>query len=399
MKKSIFILAFAGFGIITTEFSVIGILPVIARNFNISIDTAGWLLSGFALTIAVTGPFMVMLTSKINRKWLMLSAMTIFVLSNIVSALAPNFTVLMFARVIPALLHPVYWSVAIATASRQVAPKNVPKAVGIIMSAISVGTVLGVPLTTYVADVINWQAAFITAGIINLAGLFALMVKIPSMPAEKGSQKMQAKALGNPQLWVYLVATIIMVSGMFSTYGYLAEFLLKVSQMNGKQISLMLLLFGATSIAGNWLAGYFLSKNVMLTARLFLVALIGVHILAYSFGGLFLPAIIIVALWGLIHTHGFMVSQTLISREAPDAPELATSLMVSFGNAGFALGSFLGGIIITRFGVHNVIWMSIGLLVVTLGLSFVHIKKRVAKVSVSGNEITTSVQEKAAVAA
>ena len=399
MKKSIFILAFAGFGIITTEFSVIGILPVIARNFNISIDTAGWLLSGFALTIAVTGPFMVMLTSKINRKWLMLSAMSIFVISNIVSALAPNFTVLMIARVVPALLHPVYWSVAIATASRQVAPKNVPKAVGIIMSAISVGTVLGVPLTTYIADVINWQAAFVTAGIINLTGLFALMIKIPSMPAEKGSQKMQMKALRNPQLWVSLVVTIIMVSGMFSTYGYLAEFLLKVSKMNGSEISLMLLLFGATSIAGNWLAGYFLSKNVMLTARLFLVALIAVHILAYSFGGMFLPAIIIVGFWGLIHTHGFMVSQTLISREAPDAPELATSLMVSFANAGFALGTFLGGIIITNFGVHNVIWISIGLLAVTLGLSFVQIKKQAAKASVRESELSTSIEDKAAVAA
>jgi DHA1 family inner membrane transport protein len=391
MKKSIYILAFAGFGIITTEFSVIGILPVIAREFNISIDTAGWLLSGFALTIAVTGPFTVMLTSKINRKWLMLTAMSVFVLSNIVSALAPNFMVLMIARVVPALLHPVYWSVAIATASRQVAPKNVPKAVGVVMSAISVGTVLGVPLTTYIADVINWQAAFIAAGIINLAGLFAIMVKIPSMPAGKNAHHVQLKALRNPQLWVSLLATIIMVSGMFSTYGYMAEFLTKVSHMNGKQISLMLLLFGATSIVGNWVAGYFLSKNVMLTARLFLVALIGVHILAYSFGGLFVPVTIIVALWGLIHTHGFMVSQTLISREAPEAPELATSLMVSFGNAGFALGSLLGGVVITRLGVHNVVWMSILLLILTLGLSFVHIKMRPGKAlnSESDKEKTT----------
>lgn len=389
MKKSVYILAFAGFGIITTEFSVIGILPVIAREFNISIDAAGWLLSGFALTIAITGPFTVMLTSKINRKWLMLSAMSIFVLSNIVSAVAPNFTVLMIARVIPALMHPVYWSVAIATASRQVEPKNVPKAVGIVMSAISVGTVLGVPLTTYVADVINWQAAFITAGIINLAGLAALLIKIPSMPAEKGAQSMQLKALRSPQLWVSLVATVIMVSGMFSTYGYLAEFLLKVAHMNGKEISLMLLLFGATSIAGNWLAGYFLSKNVMLTARLFLLALIGVHFLAYTFGGMFAPAVIIIALWGLIHTHGFMVSQTLISREAPGAPELATSLMVSFGNAGFALGSLLGGIVIARFGTQNVVWMSMGLLTLTLGLSFVHFKRCANNTQISAGEVTS----------
>lgn len=402
MKRSILILALGGFSIITTEFSVIGILPIIAREFQISIDTAGWLLSGFALTIAVTGPFTVMLTSRINRKWLMTGALAVFVLSNIVSALSPNFTVLMIARIVPALLHPVFWSVAIATASRQVAPKDVPKAVAVIMGAISVGTVLGVPLTTYIADLINWQAAFITAGIINLVALATLVRYIPSLPVtEKNTQRSQIKSLANPQLWVNLLATVIMVAGMFSTYGYMAEFLSKVSLMNGKEISLMLLLFGGASVAGNWLAGILLSKNVMLTTRLFIVALIGVHILAYFFGGFFVPVIAIVTLWGLIHTGGFLICQTRISAEAPEAPELATSLMVSFGNAGFALGSFLGGIVITRYGIQNVVWISILCLLVTLVLSFVFIRRRVtANVSVPVQEkIETGVGEAKAVAA
>jgi DHA1 family inner membrane transport protein len=388
MKRSILILALGGFGIITTEFSVIGILPVIAREFQISIDTAGWLLSGFALTIAVTGPFTVLLTSRVNRKWLMAGALSVFVLSNIVSALSPNFTVLMIARIVPALMHPVFWSVAIAAASRQVAPRDVPKAVAVIMGAISVGTVLGVPLTTYVADLINWQAAFIAAGIINLVALAALVIYIPSMPiTEKNTQRSQIRSLATPQLWVNLFATIIMVAGMFSTYGYMAEFLSKVSLMNGKEISLMLLLFGGASVAGNWLAGVLLSKNVMLTTRLFIIALIGVHVLAYFFGGMFVPIATIVTFWGLIHTGGFLICQTRISAEAPEAPELATSLMVSFGNAGFALGSFLGGIVITHFGIQNVVWMSVLCLLVTLALSFVFIRRRaVADTSVSGQE-------------
>lgn len=377
MKRSIFILAFGGFGIITTEFSVIGILPVIAREFGISIDTAGWLLSAFALTIALTGPFMVYMTAKINRKWLMSGALFVFVLSNILSALAPDFTVLMIARIIPALAHPVFWSVAIAAASRQVAPKDVPKAVAVVMGGISVGTVLGVPLTTYIADLVNWQGAFIAAGVINLAALAALLAFIPSMPVPKGqTQRGQIRVLGNSRLWLQLVATTIMIAGMFATYGYLAEFLLKVSVMTGKQISLLLLLFGAASVAGNWAAGVALSKNVLLTARVFLTALVTVHMLAYLFGGLFVPITAIVGVWGFIHTGGFMISQTNISAEAPEAPELATSLMVSFGNAGFALGAFLGGIIINSYGVHNVVWMSVLLLLAALGLSFVPARKR-----------------------
>lgn len=377
MKRSIFILAFGGFGIITTEFSVIGILPVIAREFGISIDTAGWLLSAFALTIALTGPFMVYMTAKINRKWLMSGALFVFVLSNILSALAPDFTVLMIARIIPALAHPVFWSVAIAAASRQVALKDVPKAVAVVMGGISVGTVLGVPLTTYIADLVNWQGAFIAAGVINLAALAALLAFIPSMPVPKGqTQRGQIRVLSNSRLWLQLVATTIMIAGMFATYGYLAEFLLKVSVMNGKQISLLLLLFGAASVAGNWAAGVALSKNVLLTARVFLTALVTVHMLAYLFGGLFVPITAIVGVWGFIHTGGFMISQTNISAEAPEAPELATSLMVSFGNAGFALGAFLGGIIINSYGVHNVVWMSVLLLLAALGLSFVPARKR-----------------------
>jgi predicted MFS family arabinose efflux permease len=270
------------------------------------------------------------------------------------------------------------------------------------MGAISVGTVLGVPLTAYIADLINWEAAFIAAGIINLIALAALVTSIPSMPVTgKNIQRHQIRSLANPQLWVNLVATTIMIAGMFSTYGYLAEFLSKVSLMGGKEISLLLLLFGAASVAGNWLAGIFLSKNVMLTTRLFIVALIGVHILVYLFGGLFVPVTAIVTLWGLIHTGGFLICQTRISAEAPEAPELATSLMVSFGNAGFAMGAFLGGIVINSFGVHNVIWMSILLLLGTLGLSFVFIRKRAAANAwVSALEKNEAgIEEKSAVAA
>lgn len=375
MKKIIYILAFGGFGIITTEFGVIGIMPVIARYFNISIDTAGWLLSSFALIIAVTGPFSVFLTSRFNRKWVMCAALLVFVLSNILSAIAPNFTVLLIARMLPAFMHPIFWSVAIVAATRQVAPKDAHKAASVIMGSLSVATVLGVPLTTYVADLFNWHYSFIVAGFINLAALMALIGFVPSMPVtEKKSQQKQIKALGNPQLWVNLVFTLITAAGMFCTYGYLAEYLTKISVMNGGQISLMLMLFGGAGIAGNWLASIALSKNVLLTTRLFVLGLIAAHVLVFVFGGLFAMMAVIVTIWGLIHTGGFLICQSRTASEAPDAPELATSLMVSFGNAGATLGTFLGGAAIAHYGIHNVIWMSIGLMVVALGLSFVFVK-------------------------
>lgn len=390
MKKSIYIMALGAFGIITTEFGIIGIMPAIAKHFQVSIDTAGWLLSGFALTIALTGPFAVLLTSSINRKLMMCLVLFTFVLSNILSAISPNFTVLMIARIIPAFLHPVFWAVATVAASKQVEPKDAPKAVSVVLAGLSVATVLGVPITTYVAELINWQASFVVSGVINLIAFVALMAFVPSMPVtEKQSVKSQLVILSKGQMWVNLIATMVMIAGIFATYSYLAEYLGKISSMNGKEISLMLLLFGTTGIAGNWLTGLALSKNVLLTTRFFLLSLITVHVLAYIFGGLFIPMTAIVGIWGFIHTGGFLIGQTRSTSEAPEAPELAASLMVSFGNAGITLGTFLGGIIITLFGIHHVIWISIMLLLVSLALTFVFVRKR----TVESPEVTAEEDE------
>ncbi|RFM27411.1 MFS transporter [Deminuibacter soli] len=389
MKKSIYIMALGAFGIITTEFGVIGIMPAIAKSFGISIDTAGWLLSGFALTIALTGPFTTLLTAKVNRKTMMCLVLATFVLSNALSAVAPNFTVLMIARILPAFLHPVFWAVATVAASKQVEPKDAPKAVSVVLGGLSIATVLGVPITTYVADVFNWQTSFVVSGIINLVAFAALVLFVPSMPVtEDTSVRHQLVILRKPQLWLNLTATLIMIAGMFSTYGYLAEYLGKITRMNGGEISLMLLLFGATGIVGNWLTGIALSKNVLLTTRLFLLSLVLVHLLAYSFGGLFVPMAIIISIWGFIHTGGFLIGQTRSTSEAPEAPELAASLMVSFGNAGVTLGTLLGGAIITLYNVHEIIWISMALFMLTFGLSFITIGQK--RTSVSEEETVNS---------
>lgn len=372
-------MALGAFGIITTEFGIIGIMPAIAKHFNVSIDTAGWLLSGFALTIALTGPFSVLLTSKINRKLMMCLVLLTFVASNILSAVSPNFTVLMIARILPAFLHPVFWAVATVAASKQVEPKDAPKAVSVVLGGLSVATVLGVPITTYISELINWQASFVVSGVINLIAFLALLAFVPSMPVtENQSVKSQLVILKKGQMWVNLVATMIMIAGIFATYSFLAEYLGKISSMNGTEISLMLLLFGATGIAGNWVTGIALSKNVMLTTRFFLLSLVGVHVLAYVFGGLFIPMTAIVGIWGFIHTGGFLIGQTRSTSEAPEAPELAASLMVSFGNAGVTLGTFLGGLVITHFGIHQVIFISILLLLVALALTYVFVGRRPA---------------------
>nr|WP_121271667.1 MFS transporter [Pedobacter schmidteae] len=394
MKKSIYILALGAFGIITTEFGVIGILPIISREFQVSIDTAGWLLSAFALTVAISSPFITALTSKINRKLLLCLVLAIFILSNLLSAFAPSFAVLMIARILPAFLHPLFWNISLAVAFKQ----GGAKAVSIVMTGLSLATVLGVPITTYAVEFFNnWQASFFLASFISLIAFLGLSFFVPSMPAgkEKAAES-QLFVLRDPKLWLNLLSTILTLAAMFSSYSYLAGYLEKITHMNGVQISMMLLLFGGMGIIGNWLAGIALSKNVTLTSRLFFVLLISTQALAYYFGDIFTPMVLILSIWGLIHTGGFLVPNIRTTQAVPhSALEFVNSLLTSCYNIGISLGALLGGFVIAQYGIQQIIWMSIALLTITLGISFIRLpeKQKAKKEKIEGIKIVPAVCE------
>lgn len=374
MKNSIYVLALGAFGIITTEFGIVGILPTISRQFQVSIDTAGWLLSAFAITVAVSSPFITSFTTKINRKLLLCLVMSIFVFSNLISAFSSNFSVLMVARILPAILHPLFWNISIAIAFKNSGAKGVST----VMLGLSLATVLGIPLTTYAVDLFhNWQASFFLSSAISLIAFIGLLLFIPSIPADNTkSAQNQMSVLKSPQLWLNLISTICTLAAMFSSYTYLTAYLEQITKMDGAQISIMLLLFGGMGTLGNWLMGLALNRNVLLTARLFLASLITVQVLAYYLGGIFMPMVVIVSLWGMIHTGGFLVSNIRTTQSVPHhALEFVNSLLTSSFNIGISLGAFLGGIISAYYGVHYVLWVSILLLAVTFAMSFVSFPK------------------------
>lgn len=374
MKNSIYVLALGAFGIITTEFGIVGILPTISRQFQVSIDTAGWLLSAFAITVAVSSPFITSFTTKINRKLLLCLVMSIFVFSNLISAFSSNFSVLMVARILPAILHPLFWNISIAIAFKNSGAKGVST----VMLGLSLATVLGIPLTTYAVDLFhNWQASFFLSSAISLIAFIGLLLFIPSIPADNTkSAQNQMSVLKSPQLWLNLISTICTLAAMFSSYTYLTAYLEQITKMDGAQISIMLLLFGGMGTLGNWLMGLALNRNVLLTARLFLASLTTVQVLAYYLGGIFTPMVVIVSLWGMIHTGGFLVSNIRTTQSVPHhALEFVNSLLTSSFNIGISLGAFLGGIISAYYGVHYVLWVSILLLAVTFAMSFVSFPK------------------------
>lgn len=373
MNKIIYALALGVFGVATSEFCVIGILPVLARNFNVSIDTAGWLMSGFALTVAVCGPFITTLTKNIDRKTILLLVLATFVLSNVMSAFATDFTVLLISRIIPAIFYPAFWAIALTLAMKQVAPKDAPKAISAVMTGLSISTVIGVPLTTYFADLFNWQASFFIAGLVNLLAFLILIFAVPSTPVEKKKGgKQDLSILKEPLVWINYLYILLMIAGMFATYSYLADYFTQITGMDGGQVSLMLLLFGAAGILGNWLVGKIVSRNVQLGFRYFPVALIIVEILAYFFGTWFIPMTVIIIIWGFVHTSGFLIGNTRGAHRIPhESLEFSNSFIPSFFNLGVTFGTIAGGWMIRLTNVHEIIWISTLFLAGAFALSFV----------------------------
>lgn len=359
-KRTLYILALGIFGIGTTEFGVIGILPQLATAFDVSIEKAGWLLSGFALAVAVSGPFMMMLLSSFKRKNLMAFVLGIFALSNLLSIIAPNFGFLLAARILPGFFHPVYWSIALSSAANLVSEKEAPKAVSIVFGGFTIASILGIPIATLMADVLNWQSSFILYAVINVISFAGILLLLPDIPIpDKKMAGTNITIFKKKVLWINLLVACFIIAAMYATYGYMADYLGKVNKMNGKEISILLFIFGVAGIFGNQLAGKFLSKSIYVTTFLFILSLGIVHILLYNLGTQFISVAVMMAIWGLVHSGGFLISNINVTSSAPESREFINSVFTSCGNIAVTLGTSIGGFWIAHFGIHQIIWSSI----------------------------------------
>lgn len=371
----IIMLALGVFGIITTEMGIVGVLPQVARKFNITASQAGTLVSVFALVVAISGPFLTLLASGINRKVILLIAVFMFAVSNIVYAMTSKFEVMLAFRIIPAFFHPVFFSVALVTAAQLVPPEKSSKAVTKVFAGITVGFAFGVPLTSYLAEKVSLETAFLFGAAISAIAFAGILAWLPSMPVKnKMSFGKQLGILRKPALWLNITSVIFIFAAMFSVYSYFAEYLGQVTLMNGSVISVMLMGFGIIMIFGNFVFGAMLQRNIRVTVMLFPMLYIAVYILLYSLGPYGIPAMIVVVLWGMVHSGGLIVSQTWLTTVTDDAPEFGNSLFVSFSNLGITLGTTVGGWLIAVAGIHQLIWSGIAFAILALASILLKIK-------------------------
>lgn len=370
----ILMLALGVFSIITTEMGIVGVLPQITQKFHVTAAEAGFLVSIFALVVAISGPFLTLFASGINRKVILLTAVLLFAISNLAYAYTTYFEVMLAFRIVPALFHPVFFSVALVTAARLVPPEKSSQAVTQVFAGITVGFAFGVPLTSYLAEKISLEAAFLFSAVVSLIAFAGIFAWLPSMPvSEKMTYGKQLRILRNPRLWLQIASVVFIFAAMFSVYSYFAEYLGQITQMSGSWISFMLMAFGLIMILGNFLFGGLLLKSKKKTVFAYPLLYIAVYVLVYFAGPSFLWMSAAVFLWGIVHSGGLVVSQAWLMTEAQDAPEFGNSLFVSFSNLGITLGSALGGWFISEWGVHQLIWSG----VLFAGLAFLMILLRI----------------------
>ncbi|NEW08323.1 MFS transporter [Paenibacillus sp. SYP-B3998] len=375
MKKSYisYIIAIGIFGIINTELGIVGTLPQITQHYQITVSQAGLLVSLFALVIAMFGPFMTLLFSGINRKKILAGVLVIFAISNLGSAFAPNYTVLLLFRILPAFLHPVYFSVAFTAAASSVPQDQSTQAVAKVFTGVTVGMVLGVPITSFIGNQFSLESAFLFSAVINVITCISILGWIPSMPVkEKISYGSQLKVLVKPQLWLNIATACFIMSALFAVYSYFAEYLGKVTNMNGTTISVMLVVFGASGVYGNLQAGKLLSKNIVKTTLAYPLVLGMIYLMLFYAGTYTIPMIIMIIVWGAVFTGGLIISQIWLTSEATEAPEFANSLFVSFSNLGIALGTASGGWFLSKIGTHQIVWS--GLLFLMLAFICIGLK-------------------------
>jgi len=366
-KKIAYVGCLGMIGIITTEFGIIGILPQIAVYYGITIDKAAYLLSAFALVIALTGPFMTLLFSGFDRKKIMLATIFIFFFSTIVSAFSPPFWLLMIVRMLPAFLQPVYIATAIAAAVSSGEKSQENQLMGIVLGGIALAMVTTVPFATYLASVFTWQISFFVQAIVSALALVTIFRIMPDgdIP-EKKSYGSQVKILKDKSFVLSTAMNFFMIASWFSTYSYFADYLIKTRKVDMAIISYLLLLFGVVGVFSNWLSGKMLTRSITKTVAFFLCGTVIIPVILIYSGDSLWITVIVVSIWGFFYAPCFLNASAYMISAAPKSLEFANSLATSFGNLGVFLGTAVGGWIISQSTISNVPWAGMGFGILSL---------------------------------
>ncbi|MEU3478206.1 MFS transporter [Streptomyces sp. NPDC033754] len=371
MPLALLALAVGAFGIGTTEFVVMGLLPGIAADYGVSIPTAGLLVTGYALGVVVGAPLLTVLGGKVSRKRMLMLLMGLFVLGNTLSALAPSFGMMLAGRVIASLAHGSFFGIGSVVAAGLVAPDKKAGAIATMFTGLTVANFVGVPLGTYIGQAVGWRATFAGVAALGVVGLLGILRLVPDMPRPEGAHlRRELKAFRNPQVLLAMAMTVLGFGGVFAAITYIAPMMTEVAGYSESAVTWLLVLFGVGMFVGNLLGGRYADRALMPLLYVTLGGLSVVLALFTVFAHNKVLAAITILLIGALGFATVPPLQKRVLDQAHGAPTLASAVNIGAFNLGNALAAWLGGLVIAAgFGYTAPNWVGAALAAAALGLA------------------------------
>ncbi|MFG0762815.1 MFS transporter [Aeromonas media] len=389
MPLALFALTLSAFAIGTTEFVIVGLIPTIAEQLNVSLPSAGLLVSLYALGVAIGAPLLTALTGKLPRKWLLVGLMALFTLGNLLAWQAPGYNSLIVARVLTGLAHGVFFSVGSTIATGLVAKEKAASAIAIMFSGLTVALVTGVPLGTWIGQQFGWRETFLVVSLLGLIAMVGSLLLIPNnLPKGTAStiREQLAVLTHKPLLMVY-AKTALGYGGAFTAFTFLAPILQQVSGFGANAVSLILLVYGVSVAVGNIWGGKLADKMGPLPALKLMFGGLALILLMLTFTAPHpVLAVLTVLVWGAFAFGNVPGLQVLVVKQAerhtPNAVDVASGLNIAAFNVGIALGSVVGGFVVEHLGLMHTPW--IGALIVLLAYGLTHAsEKREARLALA----------------
>ncbi|SKC37628.1 MFS transporter [Plantibacter cousiniae (nom. nud.)] len=369
MPLGLIALALGGFGIGLTEFVIMGLLPEVAADFGVSEAAAGWLISGYALAVVVGALALTAAVTRLPKKPVLLALMVLFIVGNLVSALAGDYQIMLAGRILAALSHGAFFGIGSVLAAAMVPAHKQAGAIAIMFTGLTAANVLGVPFGTLLGQHFGWRSTFWAITVIGVVAFFGILALVPMPKRDEAPASLLAelRAFRSGQVWLSIAVTVLGYGGMFGAFTYIAYTLTEVSGFASTTVPWLLILFGVGLLVGNIVGGKAADRNIDRTL-IVVIAVLTVILVAFAATAQS-PVATVIALV-LMGGFGFATVPALqmrVMRYASAAPTLASGANIAAFNLGNALGAWLGGVTITAgLGYTSPIWA--GAAITLLGL-------------------------------
>jgi len=362
-------IAVGTFSMVTTEFLPIGILTDISAGLNVSEGTAGLMVTMPGVLAAFAGPALIVASGRLDRRTVMLALSAVLVASNLLAALAPNFAIMLVARLLLGLCIGGFWTFAPSSAAQLLPAASQARGMSLVLAGVSAATVMGVPAGAFLSNVFGWRSAFAATGALAASVLLAQMWLLPALPPARAIRPSDLLApLMRPMARLGLIVVLFLIAGHFAAYTYLTPLLQQTFGLAPNEVTALLLVYGVTGFVGTFIGGSLVARSVRGTTLLATALLAAAMLLSTIVGGGILAGFAVVVLWGVgfglipVSLTGWML------QAMPDAPEAGQALLVTGFQVAIASGALLGGLVVDSRGISSAMLLSAMLVLVATGL-------------------------------